>query len=119
MSIPATYSELPGIVSPGIIGVLMTCHGNWQSAIALMDQSILPRPPLMVTVRYAVEIAGGELVAPGQELRIRSRVRSVSSNQEPFTVDVAIEVLDAHDEAVCFATGMGVFQKIGAARSFS
>ena len=76
--------ELPGVVSPGILCTLMTCHGNWavrrasrrcfmrtppaspphararprraQSSLALMDKAILPRPPLMAR-RAAAQVA--------------------------------------------------------------
>ncbi len=56
------------MISPGILCTLMTCHGNWASSIALMDKAILPRPPLMVTARFAAEFNSSEMAPPDTAL---------------------------------------------------
>lgn len=38
----------------GAIGGLFDCHGNWTAAIALMDHSSLPKPPLTLTTEVLV-----------------------------------------------------------------
>ena len=38
----------------GAVGGLFDCHGNWTAAIALMDHSSLPKPPLTLTTEVLV-----------------------------------------------------------------
>ncbi len=38
----------------GAVGGLFDCHGNWTAAIALMDHSSLPKPPLTLTTQVLV-----------------------------------------------------------------
>jgi hypothetical protein len=48
------YQAFPGIINGGAISTLFDCHGNWSAAIALMDGSCLPRPPLTLTAELLV-----------------------------------------------------------------
>lgn len=48
------YQAFPGIINGGVISALFDCHGNWTAAIALMDRSGLPRPPLTLTSELLV-----------------------------------------------------------------
>jgi hypothetical protein len=43
-----------GILNGGILSTLLDCHGNWTAAIALMDRSCLPKPPLTLTASMLV-----------------------------------------------------------------
>jgi len=132
--VPEQYVELPGVVSSGILSALAACHANWASSVALMDRSVLARPPLLQTSRIALEYARDCSAAPGQLLRITSRVLAIADAVEPFTVgacrlllltsliltcfccsDVAVRLATAEGEEL--ATGTASFVKIGAARS--
>ena len=55
MQLPKTYQAFPGIMNGGAVGGLFDCHGNWTAAIALMDHSSLPRPPLTLTTEVLVQ----------------------------------------------------------------
>lgn len=51
---PARFQAFPGIINGGIVSVALDCHGNWTAAIALMDQSALPRPPFTLSASLQV-----------------------------------------------------------------
>ncbi len=136
------------MVSPGILCTLMSCHANWavrttlpcfpqacaltrsatiltrthafQSSLALMDKAILPRPPLMVASRLAVDF-GKEFAPPNMPLTLTSRVMNVQDSAEPYTVEIAVQlrakVDEGDDAAPLYASGVATFQKIGAVRS--
>lgn len=46
----------PGILNGGVLSTLLDCHGNWTAAIALMDRSCLPKPPLTLTASMLVRV---------------------------------------------------------------
>ena len=54
--LPAKYQAFPSIINGGAISALFDCHGNWTAAIALMDRSGLPRPPLTLTSELLVRM---------------------------------------------------------------
>lgn len=54
ITISSKYNAFPGIINGGILSTLMDCHGNWTAAIALMDKSCLPKPPLTLTASMLV-----------------------------------------------------------------
>ena len=132
--------ELPGMVSPGILVTLMSCHANWavrahasvrgallltrllQSSLALMDKAILPRPPLMVATQLSVDFSQTEFAPPDVPLKLSSRVTHTQDSQEPYTVDISVQLrADAPDEAdaTLYASGRLTFVKIGAVRSLN
>lgn len=45
-----------GILNGGVLSTLLDCHGNWTAAIALMDRSCLPKPPLTLTASMLVRL---------------------------------------------------------------
>ena len=45
-----------GILNGGVLSTLLDCHGNWTAAIALMDRSCLPKPPLTLTASMLVRV---------------------------------------------------------------
>ena len=49
------YQAFPGIVNGGLVSTMFDCHGNWTSAIALMDASQLPKPPFTLTSTLQVQ----------------------------------------------------------------
>ncbi|DBA68313.1 TPA: hypothetical protein ACH3X2_013628 [Trebouxia sp. C0005] len=51
IQLPKAYQAFPGIMNGGAVGGLFDCHGNWTAAIALMDHSSLPKPPLTLTTQ--------------------------------------------------------------------
>lgn len=55
IQLPKTYQAFPGIMNGGAVGGLFDCHGNWTAAIALMDHSSLPKPPLTLTTEVLVK----------------------------------------------------------------
>lgn len=58
-----------GILNGGVLSTLLDCHGNWTAAIALMDRSCLPKPPLTLTASMLVRVVQplGAAGAAGQE----------------------------------------------------
>ncbi len=53
----------------GAVGGLFDCHGNWTAAIALMDHSSLPKPPLTLTTEVLVRFS----FQRGNNVRVRCR----------------------------------------------
>jgi len=104
-----------------------------QSSIALMDKSILPRPPLMAVARLSVDFSASEYAPPGQPLLLTSSVLKVQDSQEPYAVDIAVRLVGASsmshaaegipitggEEGPLYATGVATLHKIGAVRSLS
>ena len=91
------YQAFPGIVNGGIVSALFDCHGNWTAAVALMDRSCLPRPPLTLTAELLVNFR--EPTPPGVPLIVRStvaRVResaSAGSGKASVQVDLTLHAL--------------------------
>lgn len=54
VSFPAKYSAFPGILNGGLITTAFECQGNWTAAVALMDRSSLPKPPMTLTAELLV-----------------------------------------------------------------
>ena len=54
LQLPRKYQAFPQIINGGVVSALFDCHGNWTAAIALMDRSGLPRPPLTLTSELLV-----------------------------------------------------------------
>jgi hypothetical protein len=111
------FQGLPGIVSTGIMDALMICHGSWQSAIALMDRAVTPRPPLVLTKTFAVTVR--DRLPPGYAVRVRTASVDVRDAKEPHAVKVVME-LEAQapggEPFVC-AEGEALYEKVGAVRS--
>lgn len=57
-----------GILNGGVLSTLLDCHGNWTAAIALMDRSCLPKPPLTLTASMLVRHTVAEQVAVPADL---------------------------------------------------
>lgn len=137
------YQAFPGIVNGGIVSALFDCHGNWTAAVALMDRSCLPRPPLTLTAELLVNFR--EPTPPGVPLIVRStvaRVResaSAGSGKASVQVDLTLHALSeegggkggeaeggvgASDSGsssggkeTLLATATGIFKKLGALRA--
>ena len=114
------YQGLPGIVSTGVMDALMICHGAWQAGVTLMDKSVLPRPPLVLTKSFSMEV--NDRLPPGTEIEITTKAVEVKDAKEPFRVKVTMELRAAGDddhggEAFRCATGEATYVKVGAVRS--
>ena len=119
-------------------------HGNWTAAVALMDRSCLPRPPLTLTAELLVNFR--EPTPPGVPLIVRStvaRVResaSAGSGKASVQVDLTLHALGGGAEGAgagtggaegasdsrigsggsketLLATATGIFKKLGALRA--
>jgi hypothetical protein len=112
-----TYQGLPGIVSTGIMDALMICHGSWQSAIALMDRAITPRPPLVLTKTFSVTVR--DRLPPGFKVSVVTKSIDVKDVKEPHSVKVVMELRARGPDDVPFvcATGEALYEKVGAVRS--
>ena len=111
------FQGLPGIVSTGIMDALMICHGSWQSAIALMDKAVTPRPPLVLTKSFAVTVR--DRLPPGFEVRVVTKSVDVRDAKEPHAVKVVMELraqAPRGEPFVC-AEGEALYEKVGAVRS--
>lgn len=54
VNFPAKYSAFPGILNGGMVTTAFECQGNWTAAVALMDRSSLPKPPMTLTAELLV-----------------------------------------------------------------
>lgn len=90
VTIPTKFCAFPGIVNGGVISTLMDCHGNWTAAIALMDRSCLPRPPLTLTA--SAFISYKEPTPPDTPLVLRSKVVAVKESASPEVNRATVEV---------------------------
>jgi hypothetical protein len=63
ITLPSKYCAFPGILNGGILSTLLDCHGNWTAAVALMDRSCLPKPPLTLTASMLVRLAAATAAA--------------------------------------------------------
>jgi acyl-coenzyme A thioesterase PaaI-like protein len=119
------YCAFPGIVNGGVLSTIMDCHGNWTAAIALMDRSCLPKPPLTLTASMFVQFK--EPTPPKEELIVRSQVVSVKESNQPgmgkVTVEVDVSVFlpagpgPGQQQERLLVTGTGIFKKLGALRA--
>ena len=138
------YQAFPGIVNGGVVSALFDCHGNWTAAVALMDRSCLPRPPLTLTAELLVNFR--EPTPPGVPLILRStvaRVResaSAGSGKASVQVDLTLHALSEEGggsggaggaegggtsdsgssgggKETLLATATGIFKKLGALRA--
>lgn len=121
ISLPHKYCAFPGILNGGVLSTLLDCHGNWTAAIALMDRSCLPKPPLTLTASMLVSYK--EPTPPDTELVVRSHVVAVRENQNPglgkaaVEVDVAILLPQADGSEKLLVQGTGIFKRLGALRA--
>lgn len=115
------FCAFPGIVNGGVVSTIMDCHGNWTAAIALMDRSCLPKPPLTLTASMFVTYK--EPTPPNTDLVVRSQVVEVKENTHPglgkatVEVDVSVYQLGQEGDEKLLATGTGIFKRLGALRA--
>lgn len=120
-SIPAKFCAFPGIINGGIVSSVLDCHGNWTAAIALMDRSVLPKPPLTLTASMFVNYK--EPTPPDTELIVRSNVVSVKESPHPgmgkasVEVDVSLYIKQEDGNLKLLVSGTGVFKRLGALRA--
>eukprot|EP00877_Chromochloris_zofingiensis_P002939 jgi/Chrzof1/12646/Cz07g02070.t1 len=115
------YCAFPGIINGGILSTLMDCHGNWTAAIALMDRSHLPRPPLTLTASMLVSYK--EPTPPDTELVVRSNVVAIKDGTHPglgkcsVEVDIGIYQTQLDGSEKLLVTGTGIYKRLGALRA--
>lgn len=119
--IPANFCAFPGIVNGGIVSSVLDCHGNWTAAIALMDRSVLPKPPLTLTASMFVNYK--EPTPPDADLVVISQVMSVKESAAPgmgkasVEVDVSLYLQQEDGSRKLLVSGTGVFKRLGALRA--
>lgn len=69
-----------GILNGGILSTLLDCHGNWTAAIALMDRSCLPKPPLTLTASMLVSSRHAQLRGMQREQSMPQQLHTVVRN---------------------------------------
>lgn len=119
VTVPDAWCEVPGVLSPGALMSIITCHSNWQASIALLDRAVLPRPPLLALTAFSSHFAT-TATQPNAPLRLTSRVTRLRDRTEPFSVDVAVELRAAPQDGSigeALITAEASFTKIGAVRS--
>ncbi|GBF98970.1 hypothetical protein Rsub_11556 [Raphidocelis subcapitata] len=123
VQLPDQYCAFPGIINGGIISTLIDCHGNWTAAIALMDRSCLPAPPLTLTASVLVSFK--EPAPPGTPLVVRSNVVEIREGSQPGVGKASVEVDITVSQAAppeggaekLLASATGIFKKLGALRA--
>ncbi|KAK9820014.1 hypothetical protein WJX72_005151 [[Myrmecia] bisecta] len=120
IKLAAKYQAFPGIMNGGVISSLFDCHGNWTAAIALMDRSSLPRPPLTLTAEMLVQYK--EPTPPNVDLVVRSQVVQISDSttvagKATVQVDITLHKKLSGGAEKLLAQGSGVFKKLGALRA--
>ncbi len=73
------HQAFPGVLSGGIVGVLLDCHCNWTAAWTLMQRSGAASPPCTVTADYAIKLK--KPTPLDQPLRLRARAVSVEADR--------------------------------------
>ena len=96
----AQHQAFPGVISGGIIGALLDCHGNWTAAIAIMDRLGLEQPLCTVTAQYEVKLRRPTPFGPA--LEVRSRVLVLEDDRAEIMLELKA------DGETC-ATGRGLF----------
>lgn len=77
------HRAFEGILSGGIIGTLLDCHGNWCAATTLMRQRKLDAPPSTVTAEFHVRLQRPTPV----DLELTLRARPVEVDGDKVTVE--------------------------------
>lgn len=70
------FTCFPGVVTGGVVNTLLECHGNWAAAVRMMDDNVLPRPPLTVT--YNVNLTFHDVTPPDTPLLLKAQVPLLS-----------------------------------------
>ncbi|GAX79890.1 hypothetical protein CEUSTIGMA_g7330.t1 [Chlamydomonas eustigma] len=121
LSIPSKYCAFPGIVNGGIVSTIIDCHGNWSAAIALMDKSCLPKPPLTLTASIFVSFK--EPTPPDTPLLVRSTIISIKDSTQPgvskpsVEVDIAVYAKSSDGPDKLLAHGTVMCKRQGALRA--
>jgi acyl-coenzyme A thioesterase PaaI-like protein len=80
---PAPYHQaFEGMLSGGIIGVLLDCHSNWTAAHHLMKQRGLDAPPCTVTADFHVKLRRPTPLGP-----VELKARIVSADEDRCVVE--------------------------------
>ncbi|MEO7118406.1 MAG: PaaI family thioesterase, partial [Candidatus Limnocylindrales bacterium] len=77
------HQAFPGVLSGGIIGVLMDCHSNWAAASHLMRTAGLDHPQTTVTADFHVRL----LKPTPADAPVRLVGRVVESTERRATVE--------------------------------
>jgi acyl-coenzyme A thioesterase PaaI-like protein len=94
------HQAFEGILSGGIIGVLLDCHANWTAAWSLMQRRGDTQPRVTVTADYAVRLR--RPTAANRPVRLRARATELSD--ERATIEAVLE-----SDGLVTATFRGVF----------
>jgi len=81
------HEAFTGMLSGGIIGTLLDCHGNWTAAWHLMTRNKLDTPPCTVTAEFHVKLR--KPTPSGGPVRLRAKV--VASGADRATVEATLE----------------------------
>jgi acyl-coenzyme A thioesterase PaaI-like protein len=76
-----------GVLSGGICGTLLDCHGNWTAAHAIMVERGSDTPPTCVTAQFEVSLL--RPTPMDRELVLRARAVEVTAKRA--TVEASIE----------------------------
>jgi acyl-coenzyme A thioesterase PaaI-like protein len=85
--------------------VLLDCHANWTAAWTLMQRRASSKPPVTVTLDYAVRLRR----PTPSDRRLRLRARALEVSDERATIEAEIEA-----DGVVTATFRGVFVAVKA-----
>jgi acyl-coenzyme A thioesterase PaaI-like protein len=99
------HQAFPGMISGGVIGTLLDCHGNWTAAMALMDQVGDSEPPCTVTANYSIKLR--RPTPSGVELRVWSEIKELGEGRAEVEMFLSVE------EKLC-AQGSGLFVAVKA-----
>lgn len=94
------HQAFPGMLSGGIVGTLLDCHGNWTAAYHLMRQAGADRVPTTVTAEFSVQLK--KPTPSGAPVTLRATVKEIQADRA---------VVEARLEAggVTTATMRGLF----------
>ncbi|DBB06145.1 TPA: hypothetical protein ACH3X3_009698 [Trebouxia sp. C0006] len=120
IQLPKAYQAFLGIMNGGAVGGLFDCHGNWTAAIALMDHSSLPKPPLTLTTQVLIRYkqptpAETPLVLRSQVVKME--LLSGPGRKATVQVQLTLHKLNAGGKETLLASAQGVYKKLGALRA--
>lgn len=120
IQLPKAYQAFPGIMNGGAVGGLFDCHGNWTAAIALMDHSSLPKPPLTLTTEVLIRFR--QPTPADVPLVLRSQVAKMELQSGPgrkatVQVQLTLHRMSPGGKQTLLASAEGVYKKLGALRA--
>jgi hypothetical protein len=109
------HQSYPGVLNAGVVGSLLDCHGNWTTAMALMNHVGCNNPPTVVSAFHSIKLTKPVPYKEGHVVTISSVVEELL----PDRCFVKMYLRTGDDAASRCAEGEGWYLSLSFALSFS